>query len=276
MSPEEAFRQYLDSLPERALRAETEKLSALYETLAADADVMRLLCFIQLGYAEEIHAEVPDQARLEAHARGWRRDRRPVGPDEDLTARIGGGPLHQRQGDLRTVRVPVGQRNLSRGALGAGRGRAGHPVEHWGGGVVRIGTGRCHGTCPGGEWRDTASVTVLTARPRRRRRVLFSFRKSFSGRDSSRASPGSLQTSRPSPLQGNQNSMHPPHDKPCPKWIVWPPCGPAPRQDRLCGGTSAWCCGGRWWLWSARRSPSPSRRPGAKSSSVSRHRCRRT
>ena len=126
------------------------------------------------------------------------------------------------------------------------------------------------------QYRDTASVTVLTARPRRRRRVLLSFRKSFSGQDSSRASPGSLQTSRPSPLQGNQNSMHPPPDKPCPKWIVWPPCRPAPRQDRLCGGTSAWCCGGRWWLWSARRSPSPSRRPGAKSSSVSRHRCRRT
>lgn len=71
MSPEEAFRQYLDSLPVRALRAEAEKLDALYQALAADADVMRLLCFIQLGYTEEILAEVPNQARLEAHARGW-------------------------------------------------------------------------------------------------------------------------------------------------------------------------------------------------------------
>jgi hypothetical protein len=71
MSPEEAFRQYLDSLHMRARRAEAEKLSALYETLAADADVMRLLCFIQLGYSEQILAEVPAPARLEAHARGW-------------------------------------------------------------------------------------------------------------------------------------------------------------------------------------------------------------
>ena len=71
MSAHEAFRNYLDTLYLRARRAEAEKLSALYETLAADADVMRLLCFIQLGYSEEILSEVPDQARLEAHARGW-------------------------------------------------------------------------------------------------------------------------------------------------------------------------------------------------------------
>jgi hypothetical protein len=71
MSPAEAFREYLETLPNRVRQDEARKLSTRYERLAQDVDVMRLLCFIQLDYSDEVLSEVPDSARLEANVRGW-------------------------------------------------------------------------------------------------------------------------------------------------------------------------------------------------------------